>query len=386
MNPFFGNRLTSILPNDMMYRKKPFDFSSLMNPQPPTGIQGGMQSGNERLPIDSRIQEPTLLDRYREVIGNRPQRDALVSHLQEGGPNPDEYKPSWKRRLGAMLAGAAAGASNPQTGFQIAANIANRPYDDARFNFDKRTKELTSLNDIEGSNVDENLREIEIGRIMDADAREREAHNLQMRTGEQNLDIQLNEDARAGERAERDKWQMIESIDGHTYAVNIDNPTERRDLGVTAETPPEEFDRQMQILERQERLRTIDREDSQAHAFALADHNNELIQGRESQRQENRIALVRARLTEQLNNPDAPEAYRQKIGALHTAMAVNPDLVALIDFDETTGTVIPVKERWYFDEEDKRNLEVVKTILAGLGRTSPIDTSGGGGGLPPGWR
>jgi hypothetical protein len=107
----------------------------------PSGYDGS-QDSQEAFPIDEMRRRQMLSGIYNDdaaegqvkpdnsqaVSGQMTPAESKYQQVMGAAPNPQNYKPSVLRRIGAALAGAGAGWRNPEQGVQVANQINNQSY------------------------------------------------------------------------------------------------------------------------------------------------------------------------------------------------------------------------------------------------------------------
>lgn len=119
---FLGDRSGTM---DKPYRKISFGVNKVNIPKP-----------TETNPVRAASQK--LMDLMSEPDEAQNKYDEYLA----AQPTEDQYKPSKKRRLGAVLAGFGVGLANPQAGYNISQDIVNDPYDTAVSNWTRRGRPL----------------------------------------------------------------------------------------------------------------------------------------------------------------------------------------------------------------------------------------------------
>lgn len=101
-------------------------------------IQVGDESSKPQEDSPVKRASKMLMDMYNAPS---PATEQYNKYLNEQ-PDEEKYKPSKKRRLGAILAGFGVGLANPQTGYDVASNIVNDPFDTAIAGWERKRKPL----------------------------------------------------------------------------------------------------------------------------------------------------------------------------------------------------------------------------------------------------
>lgn len=119
-----------------------------------------------QLPQTPKTSVPTLSDKIREAMANRPQRTELES-LIKNEPKREDYQPNKMTRLGAILGGISAGFKDPTKGVELAQSMRDRPYSEAMDAYERRMKNVSALAGLEGQDLNNTI----LGITSDEDAR-----------------------------------------------------------------------------------------------------------------------------------------------------------------------------------------------------------------------
>lgn len=383
----FNNRFTSALMN-----KKRMDNSDTM--EDPNAIENSYPEQQES-PFDKAVNGPdpmappkkkTLADKLTDIYAkNKTSQDALQ---KEASTPLDEslYKPSFGRKLGAALVGAAAGYGNPAVGYAMGSRIASAPLDNAKENRQDRLADLGKAVKVEGDKLGQALDIEKAGYQEEQDIKDNEFRS-------KDLEIRTNADARAAKAADdahvsnllQDK--MVEKKlaetnssleageDGYLYLINKDTGDMQK-LGKTGQDAKERLADKKAILAYgsgldQDREIAVDTARTK-NDIELQGKRDAAAKERADAKNKTTLDAIAARYKAQADkDPKFADDVNKLVRAASQAAAAVPglDVNGLIDM---TGAIPKVAEDSIWDDPKTKEIKAaLRAQLAGGVATTP---------------
>jgi len=117
------------------------------------------------------VAKAGVLDRYNEIIKNRPQRTAL-EELVNNAPKREDYKPGAFDRIAASLGGFSAGFRDPGKGVAVARDIRDNKYNQAESTYQDKLKNVGALAGMESEDIQQRLKGFDLERAEERDTRD----------------------------------------------------------------------------------------------------------------------------------------------------------------------------------------------------------------------
>jgi len=189
-----------------------------------------------REPTASVAPKPGVLDRYNEIIQNRPQRKALEDMINNA-PKREDYKPGAFDRIAASLGGFSAGFRDPGKGVAVARDIRDNKYNQAESTYQDKLKNVGALAGMESEDIQQRLKGFDLER-----GEERDTRDFKQKQDEFNANQKHREDTLKAQG-----WDFYtDETTGKRIGENSVTG-ERKELGKIAESREEKTKREADV-------------------------------------------------------------------------------------------------------------------------------------------